>query len=655
MSKIDWGALTHAYGSAEDVPEILAGLRSADPDVREWALDRFHMGVHHQSSVYDSTVASLPFLVETLLDPDAGDRPALAELIVSICAGLEPTTDDLVLRARAVLNGYLPRLRALLHDPALRPLAPRLLAGCADWWPWAVADLQPMIADRPDPELIDLAVGIVRQHTDPVTAAMFTIRLARLTLTGDAAGRLAALGGLLALDPGVLPGTLVDLVAAAAAECPDGDLCVRILGNLRDRPADSRALMLRLLASPDPQLRRRLAFSIPFHVNEWPGPHLELLSALLDAVVDPDAVVRRAALENLPELGTALAPLTERVLAVLDGCDRTTDAAAVLGDGWHVIGPWLDFSAHRPPFVGRLLRAAANTGDERVVPAVRWALELTDLPAGLDRLVAPLGARAAGLVPLIRRRIAELATGLPAALSAEAAERVRELARAIDAIGPPAAAAATELAALLDADSPALFALGWHHGPHELGSLIGRLGPDAAVAVPALRRLLSRPEPDVRLHAAGALWRITGDPGPLPTLLPEVLAGDREHHLAAIGLAGDLGAVDCVPLLLPLVDSAAPQLRVPAALALWRLTRQPEPTVRRLVAELAYHEPRPIVNVGLAWVVDIDVIDCLAEIGPAAAPARSHLERLRDDPRRTGPNDDARRAACRRAVAAIDA
>jgi hypothetical protein len=319
-----------------------------------------------------------------------------------------------------------------------------------------------------------------------------------------------------------------------------------------------------------------------------------------------------------------------------------------------VDGPWLDLRAAGPPVVSRLLRAAANTGDKRVLPAVRRAFELPDLPVGLDLLVSPLGAGAAGLVPVIRRRLAELA----ADPSASAAERIRELAGALDAIGPPAAEATAELAALLDAalagELPELFTFKWYRGPHELAALIGRLGPGAVAAVPVLRRLLERPEPDVRLAGAGALWRITGEPGPLPELLPTVLAGPLEHQLDAIDLAGALGAGECVPLLLPLCDDA-PQLRVPAALALWRVTGRPEPTVRTLVTELAYHEPRPIVNSGLVWGVPIDVIGCLAEIGPPAAAARPYLERLLAEPRRTGPDDDRRRAACRRALDAIDA
>ena len=68
LHTIDWAALQHAYSSAEDVPAIILGLASDDADEREIALDHFLGAVHHQGDVYDSTVASLPFLTHRPLN-----------------------------------------------------------------------------------------------------------------------------------------------------------------------------------------------------------------------------------------------------------------------------------------------------------------------------------------------------------------------------------------------------------------------------------------------------------------------------------------------------------------------------------------------------------------------------------------------------------
>jgi hypothetical protein len=84
LSNIDWASLTHAYGSAEGVPDLLRGLASEDPDEREIALDGFLGAVHHQGDIYDSTVACLPFLFDLVANATAAGRGAVAELFASL-------------------------------------------------------------------------------------------------------------------------------------------------------------------------------------------------------------------------------------------------------------------------------------------------------------------------------------------------------------------------------------------------------------------------------------------------------------------------------------------------------------------------------------------------------------------------------------------
>ncbi|MGW7660730.1 HEAT repeat domain-containing protein [Streptomyces sp. NPDC054756] len=81
---IDWASLTHAYGSAEEVPALLRALRSPDAEERRTALDRFYSAVHHQGSVYPATAASLPFLFELAVDSATPDRASVVALLVSI-------------------------------------------------------------------------------------------------------------------------------------------------------------------------------------------------------------------------------------------------------------------------------------------------------------------------------------------------------------------------------------------------------------------------------------------------------------------------------------------------------------------------------------------------------------------------------------------
>jgi hypothetical protein len=61
----DWSKLSHAYGSAEDIPELLAEL-SSDEAMNEGAdvWGELWGRVCHQGSVYDSSLRVLPYLFE---------------------------------------------------------------------------------------------------------------------------------------------------------------------------------------------------------------------------------------------------------------------------------------------------------------------------------------------------------------------------------------------------------------------------------------------------------------------------------------------------------------------------------------------------------------------------------------------------------------
>lgn len=66
INQIDWSALSHAYGSAEDIPEAIEAL--ADPERVEFAVDSFYDALLHQQSIYSATgpavVAAARMIVE---------------------------------------------------------------------------------------------------------------------------------------------------------------------------------------------------------------------------------------------------------------------------------------------------------------------------------------------------------------------------------------------------------------------------------------------------------------------------------------------------------------------------------------------------------------------------------------------------------------
>jgi hypothetical protein len=50
LAAVNWAALGHAYGSAEDVPFLLRQVRSADPKVRKDALHELWFTIVHQGT-----------------------------------------------------------------------------------------------------------------------------------------------------------------------------------------------------------------------------------------------------------------------------------------------------------------------------------------------------------------------------------------------------------------------------------------------------------------------------------------------------------------------------------------------------------------------------------------------------------------------------
>ncbi|NEB99212.1 PBS lyase, partial [Streptomyces anulatus] len=93
IDEVDWASMEHAYGPADDVPELLRGLASDDPAEREAALDGMYGAVHHQGDVYACTLACIPFLFELAVDPGVQDRGSVVELLTSI-GGFDLDEDD---------------------------------------------------------------------------------------------------------------------------------------------------------------------------------------------------------------------------------------------------------------------------------------------------------------------------------------------------------------------------------------------------------------------------------------------------------------------------------------------------------------------------------------------------------------------------------
>ncbi|QGI69783.1 uncharacterized protein FFB20_06995 [Fusarium fujikuroi] len=87
LDSIDWSQLSHAYGSADDVPQLLKDLQSTDPEVYKTALTKCWSNIYHQGSRYSASVEAIPFLYALLDSPGTKDRESLLYLITSLAIG----------------------------------------------------------------------------------------------------------------------------------------------------------------------------------------------------------------------------------------------------------------------------------------------------------------------------------------------------------------------------------------------------------------------------------------------------------------------------------------------------------------------------------------------------------------------------------------
>ncbi|MEW6730178.1 MAG: HEAT repeat domain-containing protein [Acidobacteriota bacterium] len=87
LDQINWSALTHAYGQAEDVPSLLRALLSQDKDHREFACQLLHETIWHQGDICQASAYTVPFLYAMLEASETPDKALVAFLIASLADG----------------------------------------------------------------------------------------------------------------------------------------------------------------------------------------------------------------------------------------------------------------------------------------------------------------------------------------------------------------------------------------------------------------------------------------------------------------------------------------------------------------------------------------------------------------------------------------
>lgn len=588
LDDIGWESLRHAYGSAEDVPGWVRGLVDSDPVVREESLDAMYGAVHHQGDVYDSTVAAVPYLVEALTVPGLPGREGIAGLLASIAGpgewpgetGLGEDRAEMLrqaARANELAATAAPALVRLADDPdpAVRAAVPELLVAVAG----AV------------PDLADLLIGLLGTEGDAGVRRGLSGALGSLKLGDAAVGRLlglarsaaasTALAALIAVarnDPHRVPldgvpdlvrrayagegpaagpagfqaGTLTGALRMMREETEKGRRaphCTRLVEDLTDplgpRVAERIAIVTPLLASPHDDLAGDALFAANKLIEGWRGDYREMVTRIAGFLGRSPRLAGRAG-GMLSHWGPVAAPAAEAVARHL---------AAIDARPWRGGLPeWTVRYSRDLPGLHPCIEILAGLGDERALPLLLAALRLPQRTKGTGYKLA----RYAGHAGRITAEIVPLFPVLTA--GDRAPDEWHAFQVALRAFGPAAAPAVPRLLASPLRDWSA--------------ATLGRIGPAAAEALPALRTAAAGDDPRLAVAAAGALWRISRSPDALALLTAHLdgpAAAAAFEEIAAMGPA----AAPAASLVATYLD-APPQRhwRTPAhaALALWRIT-----------------------------------------------------------------------------------
>ncbi|MEU8673403.1 HEAT repeat domain-containing protein [Streptomyces sp. NPDC048560] len=648
IDEVEWASMEHAYGPADDVPELLRGLASADPAERESALDGMYGAVHHQGDVYGCTLACIPFLFELVVDPGIQDRGCIVELLTSI-GGIDLDEDDedeideeeiegaanYAMAAAAVTAGAGVFFELIAdEDPAVRLAAPLALATLHSHPVRVLALLRERLPVEPDDAvrmaLVEAAGRVALRHR-PLAgrAAEWLSRLSSREYGPRL--RLAALAQLARCSPDSLPPDVVVVVAALMRELrsvpptpeqpaetgPPPGADPAAVGGIPTMVGQLRALSAEESAGRSAPWSADLLRTLHVGLDDRVAERTALLT---DQLRSPDRWQRTDAVRMSSGLIRAWRGSYEELVALVgtqlaDPEPRLADAAShVLGELFGLAAPAADALAERmaadpgawvkewasgPPGLSPTIKALARLGDARVVPALAAALERPELPHDVGSAIKYLGPAAAPLAGTLRRRLAEVR------LDESAYDRASPLLGGLTALR--AGEAAPEVLRML------------RGAPEYRGEwlrtaalrALGSFGPAAHCAVPDLRALLRRPGTAVATEAAEALWAVDGDADTvLPVLVEGLWAAQVNDRRAAASALGRLGerAAPAAPKLRALLRHEELWLRVDAAIALWEVTARAGDVVPVLLA--AWEQNRH---------VRVRVAECLARMGAAGA------------------------------------
>jgi HEAT repeat protein len=555
LDRIEWGALGHAYGTAEDVPEALRALASADADARAWAQGYLDAAILHQGTIYSATPRVIPFLVRLVAEPTIQERHEILDFLAAVAesAGYEDDEDwgeddEAAMQCAVELGRGSSLFVELLQDPEpeVRAAAGRLAALLVPLLRIYPEDTRALI-DR-EAVLGGLRERIRSEESRPVRAAL-----------------LRALGK---ADPDA-PELWEELYANLA---PERDPLARMTSalTLLQKRAPATDAVLRALTDAavrweevvsaaresEEEAARLYPDELMHRLDELARQSPEAVYApLLEALKQGETPERRQAARTL---GTLLSPgIPSPEGRAPDPPEDTEPHAAAVVRALRAATREADPSVRASAAAALLSRYYGGAGEVAVlVEAVEGEdPNAASIATGALARVGPAGAAA---VPALMRRLEALEAparqarrptrnlkqGIRRMQRSARSERLA-LAAALASMGPAAAPAAPLLVRLLD-DPESWVA-------SEAMTALERIGPAAPEVLPALLRVVrSRSEKSNLGGAIKALARFGPEAEGVVEALSEVVAEEPGWRSSAAKLLGEMG---------PGAGAAAPALR----------------------------------------------------------------------------------------------
>ena len=516
LAEIPWHDLSHAYGSADDVPGLLRAIASEDAEAAGNAVHELFGNIWHQGTVYEATEYAVPFLARMAAAGLASCD--LAQLLGCIAESRDHGRSATPGGARAEVAAQAGLLAPLLDSPdsqvrtavawALAQSGPaeEVFPALRTRWeteqdPPVRAALLRAMSELDPPRALSTADRALVSGTP---GERFVAAWARVTAglpwtNEDSQAAAAWFAGGLDLQPGWWPGQ---------DDGPLGDLLMDLAGR-GDLDAATAFGLECLAQAGGSEARAAAAWAIGQFAERYRVPGPELVAALVPAVADESSrrnalwLLRTLDLEAAARAGSSRA-LADALFAAADTRQPDLTANDALACLFALGDP------RAPGLLARDLRDRAEvlaTGG--IVESWRPWMALGFDPGLLDAIRHVLGDHDDALLP-----------GRPGHTKRNAVTGLLDL---LASWGPAAAPATPEIIAILPVAKPA--------AGRALAAVAG-LVPDAVRALRAAAHATGD-GPVHRILVAGTLRDLTGDTGPMLAAIRDGLNEPRAVPFAA--------------------------------------------------------------------------------------------------------------------------